>query len=232
MNPRLYWLTQNLSDVPDKDDWLSEREQVLLSGLHVPKRRNDWRLGRWTAKCVCRAYRPAIFSEFSQMEIIAAEDGGPDVYGVEGNDEPAPVSISISHSSERGFCVTASPDFPVGCDLEQIENRPLDFFYDYFTPEEISFCSQATAALKPVACYLIWSAKESSLKILREGLRRDTRSICISPDFPADESSWTAWTGHCQVTSKVFHGWWRADGGFMYTLGSDRPNLSPEKLRK
>ena len=35
---------------------------------------------------------------------------------------------------------------------------------------------------------LIWSAKESALKVLRTGLRRDTRSVDVSllPDPPVD----------------------------------------------
>ena len=229
MDNQLYWLTQNLSDVPEKDDWLGEKERAVLSGLHVPKRRNDWKLGRWTVKCGCRAYRPEILSEFARMEIIAAEDGGPDIYWVDG--KPVPVSISISHSNQRGFCSVAPPDTAVGCDLERIENRSLEFFYDYFTPEEISFCGRAPEDVYPVACYLIWSAKESCLKILREGMRRDTRSISVQADFPAVEGSWNAWTGRCLETERVFHGWWRYEGGFVYTLASDRPSQIPEELR-
>ena len=110
MDAHLHWLIQDLADVPDGDTWLSKKERKLLSGLHIPKRRNDWRLGRWTAKCTCRAYQPEIFPEFSQMEIIAAEDGGPDIYRVE--DNCPPYSISISHSNDRGFCTVAPPRVP------------------------------------------------------------------------------------------------------------------------
>jgi len=229
MNPLLYWLTQNLSDVPEGNDWLSAREKRLVSGLHFSKRRNDWRLGRWTAKSACRACLPDVLPAMAQMEIIAAEDGGPDVFFVEG--KPAPVSLSISHSNDRGFCVVSLHGFAVGCDVERIENQSIDFFDDYFTRDEISFCSQQTESIKPVACYLIWSAKESSMKILREGLRRDTRSIQIQADFPAKEGGWNAWTGHCLVTAKVFQGWWRYEDGFMYALGADRLNREPGELR-
>ena len=164
-----------------------------------------------------------------RMEIIAAEDGGPDLYFAGG--DPVPISLSISHSNGRGFCALNADRHPVGCDLERIEKKSLDFFEDYFTSEEMEFCRQSSWNNYPVACYLVWSAKESVLKILREGLRRDTRSIQIKVEFPAEEAVWCRWIGHCRITSRTFHGFWRYDNEFMYTLGSDRPNIIPEELK-
>ncbi|MEJ2111039.1 MAG: 4'-phosphopantetheinyl transferase superfamily protein [Acidobacteriota bacterium] len=187
------WLTQELSDVPENDEWLSDREREILAGLHVPKRRNDWRLGRWTAKRACRSFDPGLFTAMPQCEILAAADGGPDIYLAGGG--PAPLSISISHSHARSFCTIAGDRRPVGCDLERIEMKSLDFFEDYFTPEEIDLCRLASPDAYPIACYLVWCAKESCLKILREGLRRDTRSIRIEAEFSSEKGSWNRWTG-------------------------------------
>jgi hypothetical protein len=36
--------------VPAENDWLSAIEGVCLNSMRFAKRRNDWRLGRWTAK--------------------------------------------------------------------------------------------------------------------------------------------------------------------------------------
>ena len=36
--------------MPDGDDWLRGGERDVLTGLSVPKRRADWRRGRWAAK--------------------------------------------------------------------------------------------------------------------------------------------------------------------------------------
>jgi 4'-phosphopantetheinyl transferase len=83
---------------------------------------------------------------------------------------------------------------------------------------------------KALIVNLIWSAKESSLKILREGLRRDTRSIRIDPDFMRREGDWRRWTGYCPETSSVFHGWWRNGEGFVYTLGSTQQTPSPRQI--
>lgn len=229
MTIQIHWLTHDLDEVPVGDVWLSPREISVLAGLHVPKRRSDWRLGRWTTKSVCQAYRPDTFPEMSKMDIIAAEDGGPDLYFSGG--PRAPVSISISHSNARGFSAVAPEGTSIGCDLELIEKKSLDFFEDYFTAEEISFCRRAPEDAYPISCYLIWSAKESCLKVLREGLRRDTRSIGIRASFPAAEGVWTEWTGLCSIMGKEFCGWWRKEDGFMYTVGSDEPNRIPVQLK-
>ena len=52
----VYWLEQSAADVPAEDEWLSESERTVLAGLRFPKRRADWRLGRWTAKCAAAGY--------------------------------------------------------------------------------------------------------------------------------------------------------------------------------
>ncbi len=226
MSETLYWLSQVLADVPESDDWLRDAEKIIHSGLRFPKRRNDWRLGRWTVKRAVRAYlvdRPAL----SSVEIRAAENGAPEAFI---NNVPAKASISISHSEGRSFCTVGNPDLSIGCDLEHIEPREDNLVSDYFTPEEISFCHEAKNLEKVVAVNLIWSAKESILKILREGLRRDTRSVIVCPDPVASESSWNAWTGYCLESSRIFAGWWRTCDGFVYTLASDRPTSTPEQI--
>jgi len=229
MKACIFWLVQDLSDVPEGDTWLSEREREILSRLLVPKRRDDWRLGRWTAKQASCALMPAAFPAKEDAEIIAGEDGAPDIFLPGGLQSP--VSISVSHSNGRGLCGIEAQRRPIGCDLERIERKPLDFFEDYFTREETAFCGRQSAEMYPIACYLVWSAKETCLKILREGLRRDTRSVQVDAEFQAEGGIWQRWTGRCRITSRTFHGWWKHDDRFMYALGSDRPTEKPVLLK-
>ena len=225
----IFWIIQNLSDVPEEDAWLGEKERVTLSRFQVPKRRNDWRLGRWTAKQAARGFLGELSPDRDEMEIVAGEDGAPELFLPGGS--PAPVSISISHSNGRGFCALHSERQAIGCDLEMIERKPLDFFEDYFTPAEIAFCGRQSVEFYPAACYLVWCIKEACLKILREGLRRDTRSVQVEAVFPAEEGVWRGWTGHCMITSRNFQGWWKFDHRFVYALGSDRTNEKPVLLK-
>ncbi len=228
MNGIIYWLTQTLTDLPEHDVWLSNTERGIVAGMRFVKRRNDWRLGRWTAKLAIRAYMIQDAPELSSLEIRAAADGAPEAFW---NDEAANVSISISHSDGRSLCVVGPRNSSVGCDLERIEPREDYLVQDYFTSEEASFCEHLPAAEKPLGVNLVWSAKEAVLKALREGLRRDTRSIVIHPDVAAGDGSWNKWTGNCRETSRIFHGWWRSCDGYVYTLASDQPTGVPEQIR-
>jgi 4'-phosphopantetheinyl transferase len=227
MSTSLYWLSQTAADVPDDDDWLSVGERDTLGRMRFPKRHGDWRLGRWTAKQAVRAWLKEGFA-LSFLEIRAAADGAPEAFFDGG---PADVSISISHSGSRGFCVVGPRDVPIGCDLELVDLKESPFFEEYFTPEEMAFTERAQPSERPMAAFLIWSAKETTLKILREGLRRDTRTVSIQADFRRPEGSWKSWTGRCLDSPRIFQGWWRSGEGYIYTLASNRDTAMPEPLR-
>ncbi len=215
--------------MPEGDYWLSEGECRLLGGLRFPKRRNDWKLGRWTAKQAICAYGGKDASFLPSLEIRAATDGSPEVFW---NDGPGEVSISISHSRDRGLCVVGPAGLAVGCDLEWIEPRDEELVEDYFTAEEISYVKQTPTVDRQLIVNLIWSAKETTLKVLREGLRRDTRSVTVIIDPRAPGGQWSAWSGRCLESSGTFHGWWRTLQGYVLALGSDHPNSIPQPLIK
>ena len=215
----VFWLTQDFARVPGGDDWLSEPERRILRRFRFPKRRNDWRLGRWTAKQAVRAFlAPAGISPAS-LEIRAADDGAPEVF-LDGAALDA--ALSLSHSRSRGMCVVTDRSIQVGCDLEWIEEREDNFAEDYFTSEEQSLVLAAPVG-RALALSLVWSAKESALKVLRKGLSRDTRSVVINPEFGNGENSWQPWNGLCLESSQSFYGWWRACDGFVYTVASSHP---------
>jgi len=213
----LHCSTRSLADVPASDDWLSPGERAVLAGLRFAKRRDDWLLGRWTARqALCRYFglAPEV-SVLSSFEIRAAPDGAPEVF-VQG--QRRPVSLSISHSEAVGFCAAGPQDAAVGCDIEHV--RPLvDYFVeDYFAPEEEALLENVAGEERPPLALLIWSAKESALKSLREGLRRDTRSVVVSVDFRAAAVGWKPLVVRCTQTTRTFHGWWRMENGFVKTV--------------
>jgi 4'-phosphopantetheinyl transferase len=214
---RISYLIQVQSQIPSDDDWLSAEEKKIAWGFRFPKRKNDWLLGRWTAKRSVIAYQKNKYPVISQLEIRAAEDGAPEAFY---QGMPASVSLSISHSQDRALCAAGPEGVGVGCDLEWIEKRETNFAGDYFTPEEIALVSQAPEKGELVET-LIWSAKEATLKILRKGLTRDTRSVRIRVNFAESADPWRVWTGECLESSRVFHGWWRATEGFVYTIAAD-----------
>jgi 4'-phosphopantetheinyl transferase len=215
---RISCLIQTQAQIPENNNWLSEEERKVCARFRVAKRRNDWLLGRWTAKQAIVSFQPDTYSTLSSLEIRAAQDGAPEPFF---GGKPAPVNISISHSKDRALCALAPGDVPVGCDLEWIEPREANFAADYFTREEMSFVRKAPVE-RALAETLIWSAKETTLKILRKGLTRDTRSVLIRAECSGSPKSWKSWAGECLESLRVFHGWWRAADGFVYTLALDR----------
>lgn len=217
------WIECVGSDVPADDRWLSPEEVRILRGLHVPKRRHDWRLGRWTAKQAVAAYLhlpnnpPSLF----HLEVRAADSGAPEVFL---SHRRAALSISIAHSNGSAVCAVTRGGVALGCDLELIEARSEAFVSDYFVEEERALVAAAAPADQPWLATLLWSAKESALKALQEGLRLDTRSVVVRLDLGSTGGEWhplrvTAGADH------TFAGWWQHDQKFVRTLvGSPAPN--------
>jgi 4'-phosphopantetheinyl transferase len=226
------WLEQFEADVPVDNDWLCTNELAVLDRLRFPKRRADWRLGRWTAKLALATYldEPDNFYTLERIEIRAAPSGAPDVF-LDG--KPAPATLSISHRSGAAMCAVARPDVALGCDLEVIEPRSDAFIADYFSASEQASLLRASVADRQLLIALLWSAKESALKALHEGLRIDTRSVVVDPrlSIPIQPETW--YPLHVSIASgPSFRGWWQAAGDFLRTVVADPPPQVPVRTKK
>jgi 4'-phosphopantetheinyl transferase len=231
---KVHWLEQTEADLPANQEWLSASEVACLNSLRVLKRQRDWQLGRWTAKCALSAYlnTPGDLQSLSDIEIRPAASGVPEAF-VAG--QQAPVSLSLSHSNGTALCTIAPFGAALGCDLEVIEDRSDAFVADYFTAEERASVAQASAAERSRLVTLLWSAKESALKALHEGLRQDTRSVTVtmleSAVTSMAQEAYSAqpiWHGLevRHVDGAVFHGWWQQRGDLLRTLvAAPRPMM-------
>lgn len=224
----VFWIQQIEADVPSVDDWLTATETSNLKTLRFVRRRADWRLGRWTAKCALTSYlrdHPAL----EEIEIRPAPSGAPEVFIA---NQKAPVAISLSHRDGTAVCAIAEGSVALGCDLEVIEPRSEAFFADYFTAEEQALVARAsTADVRSYLLALLWSGKESALKALRTGLRADTRSVTVSLS-PPEQSNFDDWTP-LEVRYRegyVFHGWWQRTGSLVRTIIANPPPSPPLAL--
>jgi 4'-phosphopantetheinyl transferase len=215
------WHEQNYTDVPADDNWLGPWELAMLARMRFAKRRADWRLGRWTAKCAVSAYLglPGSREVFREFEIRQAPSGAPDVFSAS---RSAPVTISLSHRSGLAVCAVAATcrlGPTLGCDLERIEPHSDLFLADYFTIEEQSLVREAPSGDRCRLLALLWSAKESLLKALRLGLRVDTRSVNVTLELPpaADINVWYTFRVH-YADIGTLGGWWCESAGFARTL--------------
>jgi 4'-phosphopantetheinyl transferase len=222
----IYWLEQNEADVPAGNQWLSAEETLRLNSLRFPKRRTDWRLGRWTAKHAVAACLnlPRDPYALANIEIRAASSGAPEASSP---GQPTPVTISLSHRAGTALCAVAPRGISLGCDLEVIEPRSDAFVADYFTEREHALIEQTSVEARPLLLALLWSAKESALKALRVGLRFDTRCMDVmpvnvsprddeerpkplssAPPLPDEPNGWHP-VRVISSEAQVFRGWWR-----------------------
>ncbi len=214
----VYWLECNRNELPAHDRWLSDEELRVLQALKVPKRHDDWRLGRWTAKQAVAAYVGMKFdaASLAKIEIRTALSGAPEAFL---RRHPAPLSISISHSNGIAACAITGPGGVIGCDVEEIEPHSDTFVADYFLESEQTLIARSAIADHPWLVTLLWSAKESAMKALHEGLRLDTRSVQVHPGF-GDGQEWRPVTV-LGAAGRHFDGWWCHEGSLIRTLVAD-----------
>jgi 4'-phosphopantetheinyl transferase len=217
------WLTAAAAEVPDGDDWLAAAERSALALLRVPARRRDWRLGRWVAK---RALGALVGADVSSIEIFAASDGAPEVL-IEGL--PAHLAISISHRAGVGACLVTPAGMAPGCDLELIEPRADVFARDFFTEGELTLIEEPPPAQRDLLVTVVWSAKESALKALRQGLRLDTRQVEVS--VRAEEEPQMGWRAlRVGYAGRDLRGWWRTEGNQVLTAVTEPAAVPPVRL--
>jgi 4'-phosphopantetheinyl transferase len=227
----VYWLDQRWTDMRVPLDWLSPAERASLARLQVPKRRSDWLLGRWAAKqaVVSTLHLDSAPETLASIELPPGPDGAP-VLRVGGN--RAPVTASISHSAGLALAAVAPAGTALGCDLERVESHSVGFVSDYFSVAEQGAISQLPDAARDQFISLLWSAKESVLKLLHCGLRLDTRSVSVRVKdalAPGSDDAWQAFDG-LFVSGAMFRGWWQSTGTVVRTVAAFPPPMRPVRL--
>lgn len=191
---------------------------MLLAHLSLWKRRRDWRLGRWTAKCAVAAYLdlPPDSQILAGVELRPALSGAPELF-LRGR--ATALALSLSHSAGCGLCALAPAPADVGCDLEQIERRSPAFLADYFCCSERKLVAETPAADRDRLVTLLWSAKESALKAMRCGLREDTRSVHATPAdlLETRDGDWRR-LSVTHTSGASFFGWWRESRNLVWTV--------------
>ncbi len=231
----VYWLEQSHSDVPVDNTWLTPAELETLSRFRFHKRRDEWRLGRWTGKRCLAAFAQmsGVPPDLSRIEIRSQSSGAP--VGVL-LDEDIPVSISLTHRAGKAMCALSPSKVSVGCDLELIEERSPEFLRDYFTRKERLLVERASMQERAVLLNMLWSAKESALKAMCLGLRLDTRAVNVLPFTPLDDvridahpMSLSDFPRHTDLPNwqcvqvsvedgTIFQGWWSVSEPFVRTV--------------
>lgn len=224
------WHVHGESELPASRVWLSAAEAARLAGMRFAKRRNEFLLGRFTAKRAVASQRGwgGALAELARIEVSNAPDGAPTLQ-VDGME--ALLSLSLTDRAGWCVCALAPPKLAVGCDLECVEPRSAAFVRDYLTPAEQARVSDARPGeSREEATNLIWSAKESALKLLRTGLRRDTRSVEVVFGADSDPTGWRPLAVTLAEGPRI-PGWWRRLGDFVLSLVTSVETPPPQALR-
>ena len=216
----ILWLEQSGGDVPLDNDWLGPEELSHLESLQIPKRRSDWRLGRWTAKiAVASALQSPIDCTTLRSIVIMPASTGEPVVRITARSSA--VTISISHRNSLAICSVALGSIALGCDLELVEPKSSAFIADYFTLDEQDLVNGSDPTAQPFLASLLWSAKESALKALHVGLRADTRSVVVDVSklhgLAPTNGSWHELLV-CSSDATEFRGWWRCANGVLRSI--------------
>jgi 4'-phosphopantetheinyl transferase len=224
----LRWLSQGMSDVPAGDGWLSPREAAWIARMRFPKRRREFRLGRWTAKKALALYLGRPEDDLAAIEIDRAPDGAPAPL-VDGR--PAGAYLTMTDRADQAVCLVGPPGPSLGCDLELVEPRSDAFVADFLTPAERRLVAGAgDRDAHDLLANLVWSGKESALKVLRTGLRRDTRSVEVSLPGGPPVDGWSPIVMRA-VEGTVYPGWWQRFGPFVLTVAATEPFAPPRPLQ-
>lgn len=221
-----HWLACGMREVAHADDWLSPAECERLAATRFPKRRTELRLSRWTAKHAI-AHRLGLGPvALAQIEVRPAATGAPVAFL---SGQVAPVSVSLTDRADWAVCLVGPPGVAVGIDLELVEPRGTAFVRDWFTDRERDLVLRGPD--RDMLANLVWSAKESALKVLGTGLRRDTRSVEVDL---LDRSGATHWARLVVRTGEgaVFPGWWRRYGQFLLTVAAGIDQAAPVCMRE
>ena len=180
-------------------------------------------LGRWVAKQALLDLTQLEPSDIARFEILSASSGAP-VANLDGR--PCEAGLSISHSNGRGFSAVSSEISDLGCDLELVEQRSAAFVDTFFTAAESERVERAVVEYRDTLVTMIWSAKESTLKALRTGLKVDTRSVEVIEDRHSSGQGWGSARTIVEDAGE-FNCLWRRDGDFVLTIASREPVETP-----
>jgi 4'-phosphopantetheinyl transferase len=228
----MWWLAHGEHEVPAGAEWLSPREQAALGRIRYTKRYVEFLTRRWTAKRALATVleRNPVHAAMAAVEIGNHPSGAPFVQ-VDG--EQTAIEVSVSDRAGWAVCLVGPRGGalgPVGIDLEIVEPRSDAFVEDFFTASERHYVrSLPVGAARDEAANLIWSAKEAALKVLKVGLRADTREVEVDIGRPRRADGWASLTVAASNGS-TFPGWWRRDGVFLLTIAATAPSAPPSLL--
>ena len=229
------WMARGEREIPQTGDWLTPHEAAVAAGMRFTKRRTEYLLRRWVCKqaVAAAAGLPADLTSLASIEVRNHPTGAPFVHAA---GAPSMLEVALSDRAGWAVCLVGEALGRLGVDLELVEPRSEGFVADFLTPGERDWVAGLPDADRDAAANLLWSAKESALKVLQTGLRRDTRSVEVMIGTTgtgalgnARHDDWSPLEVRT-AEGRVLPGWWRRGGRFLLTVASERPLTPPTEM--
>lgn len=230
----MQWLSRGEPHLPEGTGWLTPFEARRAASMRYTKRRTEYLVRRLTAKhaVLSTVGWEADVATLARVSVPNRLTGAP---YVEIDGEPLGLDVSLTDRAGWGVCLVGSDIGAVGCDVEIVEPRSAGFVSDFLTPAERDVVGDAgDEEQRQVLANLFWSAKESALKVLRTGLRRDTRTVQVELDDPGMRTH-GQWSPLRVVSTHaagqaVMPGWWLRDGVWLLSVCYAEPAPAPVAL--
>ena len=230
------WLARGEPHLPDSTEWLTEYEARRAASMTYTKRRTEYLVRRLTAKSAVLATLgwPADVPTLARVSVPNRLTGAP---YVEVDGEPLGLDVSLTDRAGWGVCLVGADIGAVGCDVEIVEPRSDGFVRDFLTGYEQDVVAGATDPEgRMLLANLFWSAKESALKVLRTGLRRDTRTVEVHLSDPRhrEHGVWSSLTvvASSAAGERTFPGWWLRDGVWLLSVCYAETAPAPSALEE
>lgn len=151
--------------------WLNIYEINKISSFKYPLRKESYLLGRLSAKKAILQ----LDKNINPKNIIIKNGvfGFPIVEGLSNN-----IQVVYSHCREKVICVAFEEAFPVGVDLEEINQNKTTLLKKKFTENELVLIKQNS--IDEYGFILTWTIKEALSKIIKTGLTLDLKILELS----------------------------------------------------
>jgi 4'-phosphopantetheinyl transferase len=155
------------------DSILHPLEYKRYNSFRSEKRRSSFILGRYTAKMAISS-----LCNVQPINQIFIDSGIFNQPIVKRPDLPN-ICVSISHNDSSSIALAYPEDYPMGIDLERIDEEKIANIAELFTSHEHNL-SIILYKNKPLFYTILWTAKESLSKVLRTGFTTGFNTLEIN----------------------------------------------------
>lgn len=165
--------------------FLHPTELEYLSTLNFSKRQQSYLLGRYTAKAAIIRWVPELLPK--EVAVTSGIFDHPIVY----HSDQRKIQVTISHTSSFGAAIAFPEEYPLGIDLEPVQNHNQSIIDSQLTTAEKAWIDNNYSHSSSILYTIHWTLKEALSKVLRTGMMSPFEIYAIQ-NLVHDGSYWTS----------------------------------------